>query len=136
MQKVHDGLRFLFRTLSATLAFSAVHGAATAAFHPLDRLSHPFQQRSPQCCSRARQSFPDTQDLLSGIASIAPGKHGIHRGSLQILMLPAKHMDGCVPSKNVRPKEFQLFVHAAASRFLSNARSRFWRSVSRAVSFS
>ena len=82
------------------------------------------------------QSLPDAEHLLGNIPDIAPGEYGIHTGAFQILMLPAKRVDGCVPGKDVGPEAFQLRVHAVAPCLLSAARSRFWRSVSSAVSFS
>ncbi len=105
-------------------------------FRPLEHFGYPARRRPFRMRARAVQSFPDAGDLLGGIASVAPGEHGVHCGALQILMLPAKSVDGGVSGEDVGSEAFQLRVHAVAPRFLSKDRSRFWRSVSKAVSFS
>ena len=102
----------------------------------LQHFGYPARRRCFPSRSRAAQGLPDADDLFFNIASITSGEHRVHRGTLEILMLPAKRIDGCVPGEDVSSEAFQIFVHAVASRFLSKDRSRFWRSVSRAVSFS
>lgn len=102
----------------------------------LQHFGYPIRRRPFPPRARAVQHLADTQDLLSDIARIAPGKHGIDRGTLQILMLPAKLVNGRVPREDVSSEALQRRIHAVAPRLLSKARSRFWRSVSRAVSFS
>lgn len=136
MQKVHDGLRFLSRFLPASLALPTACRAAAKTLHMLQHFGYPARRRLFPPRSRAAQGLPDADDLLFNIARVTPGEHRVHRGTLEILMLPAKRIDGCVPGEDVSSKAFQIFVHAVAPRFLSKARSRFWRSVSRAVSFS
>lgn len=102
----------------------------------LQHFGYPIRRRPFPPRSRAAQGLPDAGDLLGGIARVTPGENRVHRGTLEILMLPAKLVNGRMSGKDVGSEAFQLRVHAVAPRFLSKDRSRFWRSVSRAVSFS
>ena len=74
--------------------------------------------------------------LFSRFSPKTSRKYCVDCRTFQILMLSTKRMDGCVPGKDVGPEAFDFRVHAVAPCLLSAARSRFWRSVSRAVSFS
>lgn len=136
MQKIHNRTGLLNSDGMASQALAAARRTAAAAFHLLEHLGHPLRRRGFRLRARAVQRLPDAGHLRFRIARVAPGEDGVDRGALQSLMSPAKDMDGRIPGKDVSSQAFQLPVHAAVPRFLSKARSRFWRSVSRAVSFS
>lgn len=118
-----------------SLTLSSAHRTTAPTFRPLEHFRYPARRRD-FLGARAVQSFPDTSKLLFRITRVAPGKHGVDRGALQILMLPAKLVNGRVPREDVSSEVLQRRIHAVAPRFLSKALSRFCRSVSRAVSFS
>lgn len=79
MQKIHDGLRFLFRFFPASLALPAARRAAAETLHMLQHFGYPARRRCFPSRSRAAQGLPDADDLFFNIARITSGEHRVHR---------------------------------------------------------